>query len=189
METIELASAEDTEAILRLQQLAYQSEARLYNDWSLPPLTQTLESLRQEFACSIVLKALWDNHLAGSVRARQEGETCTIYRLIVHPDYQRRGIGSRLLRAIEDHFPTAARFELFTGSQSTSNLRLYQRHGYSITRTQPLSPNVTLVFLSKPASCSAGSIAADASQGGVSGPGGKYPSGGNQSAGGSASFV
>ena len=71
-----------------------------------------------------------------------------------------------------------------------TNLRLYQRHGYSITRTQPLSPNVILVFLSKPASCSAGSIAADAGQGGVSGPGGKYPSGGNQSAvGGSASFV
>lgn len=189
METIELASVEDAEAILRLQQLAYQSEARFYQDWSLPPLTQTLDSLRQEFSCSVVLKALWGQLLVGSVRARQEGDLCTVHRLIVHPDYQRRGIGSRLLRAIEDHFPAASRFELFTGSQSLSNLRLYQRYGYSITHTRPLSPNVTLVFLSKPASCSAGSIAADAGQGGVSGPGGKYPSGGNQSAGGSVSFV
>ena len=31
-------------AILELQKLAYQSEARLYEDWTLPPLTQTLGS-------------------------------------------------------------------------------------------------------------------------------------------------
>lgn len=79
--------------------------------------------------------------------------------------------------------------ELASAEEAEAILRLYQRHGYSITRTQPLSPNVTLVFLSKTASCSARSITADTGQGRVSGPGGKYPSGGNHSAGGSASFV
>ena len=39
------AEPQDARAILGLQKLAYQSEARLYNDWSLPPLAQTLESL------------------------------------------------------------------------------------------------------------------------------------------------
>lgn len=40
MLTITAAEADDAEAILTLQKLAYQSEARLYNDWSLPALTQ-----------------------------------------------------------------------------------------------------------------------------------------------------
>ena len=40
-------------AILALQKLAYESEARLYDDWKLPPLTQTLDSLQAEFASTL----------------------------------------------------------------------------------------------------------------------------------------
>jgi hypothetical protein len=35
----------DAEEILDLQRLAYESEARFYEDWTIPPLTQTLEQL------------------------------------------------------------------------------------------------------------------------------------------------
>jgi hypothetical protein len=44
--------------------------ARLYDDWSTPPLTQTLESLQEEFAISLVLKAVSGSRLMGSVRAK-----------------------------------------------------------------------------------------------------------------------
>lgn len=44
--------------ILALQKRVYESEARLYDDWNLPPLTQTIDSLRAEFATSLVLKAV-----------------------------------------------------------------------------------------------------------------------------------
>lgn len=49
---IEITSAvhADAAAILDLQKRAYQSEARLYNNWSLPPLTQSLESLQHEIS-------------------------------------------------------------------------------------------------------------------------------------------
>jgi hypothetical protein len=49
---IEIATAVPTDAaaILDLQKRAYQSEAQLYNDWSLPPLTQSLESLQHEIS-------------------------------------------------------------------------------------------------------------------------------------------
>jgi len=149
MVTITTASTDDAATILALQKLAYQSEARLNNDWSLPPLTQTLESLLEEFGHSIVLKAMLGDRLVGSVRARQEGDTCLIGRLIVHPDVQGQGIGSRLLHEIEARFADAARFELFTGSKSERNIRLYQRHGYVISRTQALSPAVTITYLDK----------------------------------------
>src|SRR6202008_3610347 len=57
------ATAADAAAILDLQKLAYRSEAQLYDDWSLPPLTQSLDSLRAELAQATALKALEDGRL------------------------------------------------------------------------------------------------------------------------------
>ena len=149
MVTISDASTKDADAILLLQKLAYQSEAKLYSDWSLPPLTQSIESLLEEFTKSIVLKATLGDRLVGSVRAMQTGDTCAIGRLIVHPELQGQGIGSKLLRSIEERFKGVSKFELFTGSRSEANIRLYQRHGYTIVRTQPLSQTVSITFLEK----------------------------------------
>lgn len=151
MITISQASLNDAEAILALQKLAYLSEARFYDDWSIPPLTQDIASLREEFGASLVLKAtVTGDRLVGSVRARVEDGTAAIGRLIVHPDFQGRGIGSELLKAIEAACAGAARFELFTGSRSEATIRLYQRHGYTITRTEAVSPTMSLTFLEKP---------------------------------------
>ncbi len=40
------AIIEDAPDILTLQHLAYQTEAVLYSDFAIPPLTQTLEDLQ-----------------------------------------------------------------------------------------------------------------------------------------------
>jgi ribosomal protein S18 acetylase RimI-like enzyme len=147
----DIAPADPTDAaeILALQKLAYQSEARLYQDWNIPLLTQTLESLRDEFASSRVLKAMEGRRIVGSVRAREISDTCHVGRLIVAPDFQGSGIGTRLMRSVEASFPAVRRFELFTGSRSESNIRLYQRLGFTTLREQELSPAVTLVFMEK----------------------------------------
>jgi ribosomal protein S18 acetylase RimI-like enzyme len=143
------AMAADAAAILDLQKLAYQSEAWLYDDWTLPPLIQTLESMRDDIARCIVLKAVQDGRLAGSVRAYSSEGLCHIGRLIVQPDFQGQGIGTQLMRHIEGEFPQTHKFELFTGSRSAGNIRLYERLGYSRAREKVLSPAITLVFMEK----------------------------------------
>ncbi len=143
------ATTADAAEILALQRLAYQSEAELYGDWSIPPLTQTLSSLEAEFADTVFLKAEIHGRLVGSVRAKISAGRCAIGRLIVHPDFQRQGIGGRLLQEIEAAFSQAVTYELFTGSKSAANLRLYEKHGYAVSRTQALSPLVKLVYLEK----------------------------------------
>jgi ribosomal protein S18 acetylase RimI-like enzyme len=147
--TIERATADAAAAILALQKKAYQSEASLYDDWSIPPLTQTVAEIKKELATMTFLTVYDDGQLVGSVRAARDDGTCKIGRLIVHPKFQRQGIGSCLLAAIEAAFPNVRRFELFTGSRSEGNIRLYQRLGYRIFRTDRLSPGIELVFLEK----------------------------------------
>jgi GNAT superfamily N-acetyltransferase len=144
------ASDADAAEILALQKLAYESEARLYDDWSLAPLTQTLASLREEMAQSLTLKACDGARIVGSVRARIRARdgVCQIGRLIVDPLWQGRGVGTLLLRSIEARF-RGARLELFTGNRSEANLRLYRRLGFVPCREQVVSPAITLVFLEK----------------------------------------
>ncbi|SNR61633.1 Acetyltransferase (GNAT) family protein [Methylobacillus rhizosphaerae] len=149
MGTIALATIEDAESILDLQKHAYESEARLYNDWSIPPLTQSLDSLKAEILAGGVLKYSEGGAVVGSVRALFQDGKCEIGRLIVAPEFQGRGIGSALLQAIEARFPQAHSFELFTGASSEGNIRLYRRHGYEIFATKVLSPTITLVLMSK----------------------------------------
>ena len=143
------ATLDDAAEILELQKRAYESEAKLYNDRTLPPLTQTLPELLDEFASTVFLKAMVGSRLVGSVRARETDGVCHIGRLIVEPQFQGRGIGTMLMRRIEYLFQQARTFELFTGSLSEANLRLYERLGYKRSREKVISPAVTLVFLEK----------------------------------------
>jgi len=146
---ISKAELKDLKAILALQYVAYQSEAIRYDDFSIPPLTQTLDQLVCEAKGSIVLKATKGDAIVGSVRGALHGTTCKIARIIVHPDFQGRGIGSHLLSEIENCFAGAKRFELFTGAESHDNIRLYNRHGYTEFKEEKLTNNIRLVFLQK----------------------------------------
>jgi len=98
---IEHAAPADVPAIWALQRIAFEVEAMRYDDWSIPPLTQTLEALADEFREFTVLKAVAEGQLVGSIRARVNRDVGEIGRLMVHPSFQRRGIGARLLQAIE----------------------------------------------------------------------------------------
>lgn len=146
---VEPGRIDDAEAVLALQRQAYASEAALYDDWAIPPLTQTLAELRGEFATHRILVARSENGLVGSVRGRLVDGTCHVGRLVVAPEHRRRGLGSRLMAAIEAAFPEAVRFELFTGHRSAGNLALYRRLGYEEFRRQAVSPRLTIVFLER----------------------------------------
>jgi GNAT superfamily N-acetyltransferase len=143
------AEVSDAAAILELQKLAYQSEAILYDDWHIPPLTQTLPEIEKEFIEKTFLKVVDSGRLIGSVRASIHDYTCEVGRLIVHPGSQHQGIGSQLLLAVEAEFSLARRFELFTGSRSEGNIRLYERLGYVPFHTERVSAKIVLVFMEK----------------------------------------
>ena len=147
---IRLADVTDAADILALQKLAYQSEAAIWNDYTIPPLTQTLPEITAQFSDHVFIKVLGGGTIIGSVRAYQNDQgTCFIGRVIVHPDYQNRGIGTQIMHAIEEHFPIAQRFELFTGTKSERNLHFYQKLGYKPFRQEALNDKVTLVYLEK----------------------------------------
>lgn len=142
------ARLEDMEAILQLQYTAYQSEALILGDFAIQPLTQTLDELIAEYHKSAVLKAVYRGEIIGSVRAYADGDTVYIGKLIVHPDHQGKGLGQRLLAAIEEEFPHK-RYELFTSCKSDRNLHLYEKSGYVRFREKSNEAGIKFVYLEK----------------------------------------
>ncbi|WP_338694530.1 GNAT family N-acetyltransferase [Streptomyces sp. Q6] len=157
--TISAATEADAEQILKLQYLCYQSEAQLYGDYSIEPLTQSLDSVRAELARGSVLVARLGDEVVASVRGTVDADgTARINKLIVHPRMQRHGLGGRLLAAIESDLAgpgTAKRYQLFTGHRSEHNLRLYRKHGYAQVSQQRVDDRLTLVTLAKDAEAGA----------------------------------
>lgn len=143
------ANREELSQILELQYLAYQSEARLLKNPNIPPLKQTLAEVEAEFDKGVILKVEDETGtIIGSVRAWQENGTVYVGKLMVHPGFQHRGIGSKLLLAVEEVFP-GARYELFTSTMSAGNIALYQRQGYRIFREKQINAHLRFVYLEK----------------------------------------
>jgi ech hydrogenase subunit C len=167
------ANPHDAPEILALQKVAYQSEAELYGDSSLPALHQTLEELMHDFERRpahdskvaadpgaaadpidpedrvLFIKAVVNGKIIGSVRGFAIGDTAHISRMTVHPYFRGRGIGRRLLPEIEQAFPKAKRFEAFTGHRSKRNLYQLEKSGYRPFKTEPFTPAITWVYLEK----------------------------------------
>jgi GNAT superfamily N-acetyltransferase len=134
--------------LLTLQRAAYVTEAQLYDDVRLPALVQTLDDLVHELAASTCVAAVAGTRLVGAVRTRERDGVLHIGRLVVAPDRQGQGIGTRLLLAAEQA-TGLPRATLFTGARSTANLRLYQRHGYVERSREQVRPGLELVHLVK----------------------------------------
>ena len=143
------AKAEDLQEILKLQYLAYQSEADLFGSRDISPLKQTLDEVIDEFNCGIILKMTDDKDtIIGSVRAEERDGTVYIGKLMVHPYHRNKGYGSSLLSEIEKCFPDR-RYELFTSTRSLDNIRLYRKLGYRIFARKAVNDELEFVYMEK----------------------------------------
>ncbi len=143
------AEMNDTEEILKIQKLAYKSEAERYNNYDIPPLKQTIGGLKEQFKNHIILKAVSGGEIIGTVRAYEKDGSCYIGKLSVRPNKQNQGIGTSLMREIERYF-NPERFELFVGSRSDKNIHLYQKLGYNIFKiNQYECGNIEIFYMEK----------------------------------------
>ena len=147
--TIVPAALADAPALLALQTVAFEPEALASQERAIPPLQESVAAIREHIRTAMVLKAVDGERLLGAIRGVVTGDTCLIRVLAVAPEAQGRGLGARLLRAIEDAHPQVARFELTTNMVMARNVRFYLGHGYDLVEEIQQSPRIRLAFLRK----------------------------------------
>lgn len=149
---IRQASREDFPAILKLQFLAFGEVAERLGLSTIPPLEQTLEQLQEEARNSVFLKYTENGRIVGSVRGCLDGRNaCHVGKLIVDPSCRNRGLGRKLMQALEEHFRgQVAAYLLFTSADTPETLHLYRKLGYAELYRKEAG-GMTTVFLEKKA--------------------------------------
>ena len=143
------ARLDDAPAILAMQKIAFEPEARACQAWEIPPLQESVDGVREHIRTATVLKAMDGERMLGSIRGIVTDGACLIRVLTVAPDAQGRGIGATLLKAIEDAHPQVERFELTTNMAMVGNVRFYLRHGYEVVEQVQFAPRIRLAHMRK----------------------------------------
>ena len=115
-------------------------EYRQYDEREILPLyasvgwtayTDQPETLRRGFENSLLtLAAYEENRLIGILRAVGDGQTIVFVQdLLILPEYQRRGVGTALLRELLARYPQVRQIEL-TADDSPSLLAFYRKASF-----------------------------------------------------------
>jgi ADP-ribose pyrophosphatase YjhB (NUDIX family)/GNAT superfamily N-acetyltransferase len=155
------ARADDLGELITLQRAAFLAEAHIYGHPRMPPMVETVEEVRQVLADPSVRVFVAEvdrprPRIVGSVRATNGGAITGVGRLATAPDLLGRGIASRLLQQVHDlPEPSTQAFELYTGTLSTGNHRLYAAHGYLPHHTFVDAEGIDVIVMHRPVLVSA----------------------------------
>lgn len=102
----------------------------LYASVGWTAYTDAPDALRRGFAESLLTLAAYEGKtLAGLVRAVGDGATVVLVQdLLVFPQYQRRGIGTALMRAVMERFADVRQLQLMT-DDTEKTLAFYRSLG------------------------------------------------------------
>ncbi len=116
----------------------------------MPPVQETLDDLRRLAEQGwLFWKATDGDAIVGTVRGVEQNGVVEIGRLAVASAYVRGGVATALMRDLEQAFPDAVAFTLFTGHNAEAPLALYDRLGYGYVGDQVLPNGYRLVWLEK----------------------------------------
>lgn len=124
---IHLHEITECAGVLDLQRKSYKVEADLIGTDEIPPLKETFEQLQE---CGETFIGYYiDGRLAGAVSyKKEEGNVMDIHRMMVHPNFFRRGIARKLINQLEQI--SYSEIIVSTGAANTPAVKLYEKLGF-----------------------------------------------------------
>ena len=136
----------NAEKLLEIQMPAYKVEAEIIGYDDIPPLKDTVNTLKQ---CGETFFGYYINEeLCAAISVKVIDNEVDIHRLIVHPDHFRKGIAQKLLTFIERQFDKRI-IIVATGSKNKPAITLYKKNGFRITKEVQVNEHLSLTYFEK----------------------------------------
>lgn len=133
--------------VLKVQIPSYMEEAKMINFFEIPPLKDTVDTLRQ---CEETFFGYYvDGELCGAISLKAEGAVMDIHRLIVHPNHFRKGIAKKLLNFIENNIAGIDSIIVSTGSKNEPAINFYEKNGFCKTEETKINERLSITSFRK----------------------------------------
>lgn len=137
------------EQLLSVQLPAYRIEAELIGFWDIPPLRDTTETMMESGETFVGYRI--EGELAGFISYEDEGDALDICRMVVHPNYFRRGIAKSLVEYVLEGAGKHKRVKVSTGAGNKPAIALYRSFGFADAGEIEIAPGVRLALFELPA--------------------------------------
>jgi ribosomal protein S18 acetylase RimI-like enzyme len=131
-----------TKSVLELQMASYKIEADIIGFQEIPPLKDTIKSLKESE--EIFYGYYINDVLTGIISFKIIETVLDIHRVAVHPDFFRMGIAEKLINYVEKLESNIYKITVCTGKTNLPAVNLYIKNGYRKIKNIEISPNVYL---------------------------------------------
>ncbi len=136
---IEPATPGDATTLAQIQKRAFEDEVKSYGKG--PPGFDIPQAQIRAMQMATYYKILVGDAIAGGLIVRAKDQPAGhfyLIRMFLDPDFQNRGIGAQAFAALEQKYPTAAKWSLDTPHRSLRNHHFYEKLGFvKVGQTDP----------------------------------------------------
>ena len=151
--TFELAKPEDAKELYEIQKLAYKEQLEMYQDYDTNLAVEGIDWVLFRIKHHIYYKIICDGKIIGEVDVYKHKRSSLHYEMngvVVHPDYQNRGIGQKAIQFVEREFADAKVWTMWTPHKTEKNHYFYEKIGYKRTGIEErINDNLILVQYGK----------------------------------------
>lgn len=133
--------------LLEIQQAAYAVESDLIGFDEIPGRGETVDDIVASSSRLDWLGVRTGGTIVAAMATSTQGATCDIDRLVVAPEWFRRGLARALLEAL----PHGLAASVSTGSANHPGIALYRSMGFEVESTAEVAPGLEITHLRRAA--------------------------------------
>ncbi|CAM3378920.1 GNAT family N-acetyltransferase [Marinicrinis lubricantis] len=138
---VQLTDQDQLEQLWYLQHIAYRLEAALIGFDQIPPLLENMDDLSK---CKEIVYGIFaEEELIAALSYTIDNNELDIARVVVHPDWHRKGMARRLLQHVFALYPEHL-FSVWAAEKNTPACELYRSVGFVPRMKQEVAPGVWL---------------------------------------------
>lgn len=144
---LNLNNTETVKNILELQKASYRIEAKLIGFYDIPPLKDSIESLKE---CGEIFYGYYvEDVLAGVISYKRIDDVLDIHRLAIKPRFFHMGIAGKLISFVEELENSISKAVVCTGKENAPAVSFYLKNGYKKTKDIEISKGIYLTQFEK----------------------------------------